>query len=334
MRPLKKKIASENLEATKAKVAFEVVTLVADVKKAFITVQADQETLESMKRNQEALVGSLDLAKRQREAGNVTELALLGREQQCQEGQLALGEAETLLAEHREDLNALLGLDGEQTRWKITSVLPRERPTDLSERDLLKLAEHQRFDLQAAYREARVHAVALKLTESFRWVPVLDFGVIGERDIDYAFNAGPAFRIELPIFNQGQSRLLREQSLLRRSVAKLQGLTCSIRSQVRKDTEKLRLLRERLSLYEKEILPTAKNITRASLDQYNAMQLSPYDLFQARYSEFSAEKEYETTLKDYWLARADLERAVGGTFRIIPDATKPFGKPTRSNKKS
>lgn len=325
MKPLKKKIATENLEATKAKVASEVVTVVAEVKKAFITVQADQETLKSMRKVQEAHEGSLDLAKRQREAGNITELSLLQREQKCQEGRLSLSEAEALQVDHREDLNALMGLDGEQTHWKIVSSLAQELPEDSGERHLLKLAENQRLDLQAAYRETRVHAVTLKLTESFRWVPVLDFGVVGERDIDYAFNAGPAFRIELPIFNQGQARLLREQSLLRRSVAKLQGLTCSIRSNVRKDSEKLHLLKERLRLYQQEILPTAKSITESSLRQYNAMQVSAYDLFQARASEFTSQKEYQATLRDYWIIRIDLERAVGGTFRkILQDAEKPM----------
>lgn len=334
MKPLRKRIAAENLEATRAKVASEVVTLVAEVKKAFFTVQADQKILESMRRMQETREGSLDLARRQREAGNITEFALLQRDQQCQEGRITLAETEALGVEHREDLNVLMGLDGEQTRWRITSALPRQLAEDAPETSLLKLAEDQRLDLQAACREARVHAVALKLTKAFRWVPVLDFGVVGERDIDYAFNAGPSFRMELPIFNQGQSRLLRERSLLRRSVAKLQGLSCSIRSEVRKDSEKLRLLRERLRLYEREILPTAKGITGSLLEQYNAMQVSPYDLFQARSAEFAAGKEYETTLRDYWITRTDLERAVGGTFRRIPNATESPAKSSRPSKKS
>jgi cobalt-zinc-cadmium efflux system outer membrane protein len=47
------------------------------------------------------------------------------------------------------------------------------------------------------------------------------------------------------------------------------------------------------------------------------MLKSPYDLLLAKQNEISAERGYIDALRDYWIARADLERAVGGTLGAI-----------------
>ena len=48
--------------------------------------------------------------------------------------------------------------------------------------------------------------------------------------------------------------------------------------------------------------------------QLNAMQVSPLDLLQAKERELTAERSYIETWRDYWIAHAELERALwGGT---------------------
>ena len=42
------------------------------------------------------------------------------------------------------------------------------------------------------------------------------------------------------------------------------------------------------------------------------MLLGVYQLIQAKQAEFDAYREYIEALRDYWIARSDLERAVGG----------------------
>ena len=51
-----------------------------------------------------------------------------------------------------------------------------------------------------------------------------------------------------------------------------------------------------------------------ALLEYNAMQFSPYELFLAKSQEMEAERSYIDTVRDYWITRAKLERAVGGTL--------------------
>jgi outer membrane protein, heavy metal efflux system len=50
------------------------------------------------------------------------------------------------------------------------------------------------------------------------------------------------------------------------------------------------------------------------------MLLGVYQLLQAKQSEFATYREYIEALRDYWIARSDLERAVGA--RLGPGAAK------------
>lgn len=314
MIPLKKRISEEALEAAELRVAAEVLNLVADVKKSYFTVQADQQLLERLRTIQETNATSLDLGQKQFKAGNITDLALLQIQAKYDEGRLQIAEAESNLEEHCEEFNERLGLWGPQTDWKIKGELPQPRQEDFSTKHLESLAVAQRLDLRAAHREMTTLISAFGLTKTFRWVPVLDFGFTGERDIDGALNMGPQFRIELPIFNQGQSRIARGQAELRRAAAKFEALAILIRSDTRKFRNKLANLFAQAVFYRDHVLPSHIEIVNRSILQYNAMQLSPYELFQAKAAELAAERAYIATLRDYWMTRAELERAVGGTL--------------------
>ncbi len=45
---------------------------------------------------------------------------------------------------------------------------------------------------------------------------------------------------------------------------------------------------------------------------YNAMQVSAFQLFQARRDEVDAGNEYILALRDYWLARSRLDQVLSG----------------------
>ena len=323
MAPLKKRIAEEQLEAAELRVAAEVLDLVADVKKAFVTAQADQEILAQLTTIQQTTAASLDLTQKQYKAGNATDLALLHAQAAYDDGRLELAQARVTLQEHNEQLDRLLGLWGEQADWKIAADLPPAPDADFSMQRLESLAVAQRADLRAAHREVTTLASALGLTKTFRWVPVLDFGFSGERDIDGALNMGPQFRLELPIFNQGQARVARGEAELRRAAAKFEALAVDIRSEVREARDKLAGLRDQSKFYRDEVLPTRERLVSHSLAQYNAMQLSPYELFLAQADRFKARRDSIATLRDYWIARAELERAVGGSL-TPPSSVEPL----------
>jgi outer membrane protein, heavy metal efflux system len=78
--------------------------------------------------------------------------------------------------------------------------------------------------------------------------------------------------------------------------------------------DRLISLRDMAEFYHDDLLPTRIKIVNKALLEYNAMQLSPYELFLAKSQELEAERNYIDALRDYWITRAKLERTVGGTL--------------------
>ncbi|HEY5891774.1 MAG TPA: TolC family protein [Chthoniobacterales bacterium] len=312
--PLKKRIAIEQLEAAQLRVASEVLQVVAEVKKAYFTVQANQQLLSRLKIIQETASTSLDLNQRQYEAGNITDLTLLQAQASYSEGRLEIAQASMALGEHREQLNRLLGLWGDQTNWKITGDVLPVPVNDFLIRNLEALAVSQRLDLQAAHRDLLAATTALKLNKSTRWVPALDLGFNVSRDIDGARSFGPSLGAELPVFNRGKGRVSRNEAELRRAAVKLEALAVDIRSEVREKRDKLLSLRDIAKFYHDDLLPTRIKVVNKALLEYNAMQLSAYQLFMVKADELKAERGYIDTSLEYWSTRADLERIVGGTL--------------------
>jgi cobalt-zinc-cadmium efflux system outer membrane protein len=330
MIPLKRKMSEERLEAIELRVADETLELVAEVKASYFRVQAGQQLISRLKLIQETNAAALDLAQKQYKAGNSTDLALLQSQASYSQGRLDIAKAEADLREMTEEFNRLLGLWGSQTAWRIQGDIMPIPDSDFSLKRLESLAVAQRLDLRAAHRDLTSLVTALGLTKIYRWIPVLEFGFAGERDTEGALNMGPAFRLEIPIFNQGQSRLVRGAAELRRAENRLAAIAVKVRSETRQLRDQLISLRDRAKFYHDEILPTRIKIVNKALLEYNAMQLSPYELFLAKSQELEAERNYIDTLRDYWITRAKLERAVGG--KLAPSSPPAVATERNSTK--
>ena len=329
MIPLKKKTSEERLEAAELRVADETLKLVEKVKAAYFMVQANQQLISRLKVIQETNAASLELAQKQYKAGNITDLALLQLQASYSQGLLDIAKAETDLRDKREELTRLLGLWGSQIAWQIRGDIMSIPDSEFSVKGLESLAVAQRLDLRAAHRRLTSVVTALGLTKTYRWVPVLEFGFAGERDIEGALNMGPSFRLEVPIFNQGQSRLARVAAELRRAENRLAGLAIEIRSETRELRDRLISLRDMAKFYHDDVLPTRIKILNNALLEYNAMQLSPYELFLAKSQELEAERNYIDTLRDYWITRAKLERTVGGKLTPRDPTSVADGETTK-----
>lgn len=312
MTPLKKKIAAEHLEAVTWRVSQEALTLVAKVKSAYVTYQAEQQLLLQLKTIQETKAVALELAQKQFQAGNNTDLMLLTFQSSYAQGKIELLNAETELQSQREKINRLLGLWGKETAWEIKGEVMTPVETELNIDHLETLAVAQRLDLRAAHRELTSIISALKLTKTYRWTPVLNMGFTSERDIEPALNMGPSFSLELPIFNQGQGRIARGEAQLRVAENKCEALAVEIRSEVRELRARLMSLASTAHYYQYDLLPLRASIVQKAMLQYNAMQLSSYDLFKIKEEELETQRDYLHILRDYWTTRAELERVVGG----------------------
>jgi cobalt-zinc-cadmium efflux system outer membrane protein len=319
MLPLRKRVAAEQLAAAQLRVAGEALRVVAEVKSEVYWLQGERAMLAHRKTIVEINATSLDLAQRQHEAGNITDLALAQQQAAYNTARLAFVTAENEQREHREKLNRLLSLWGADTAWKLSDGLPALPEGDVPLRGLESLAVAQRLDLGAAQKELASLVRALGLTKSYRYIGALEFGVDTEHEPDHSNVTGPTFRLELPLFNQGQARVAKGEAELRRAERKVEALAIDIRADVRALHDKLAALRETARFYQNEIVPTQRVVTSGTQLRYNGMLTGNFDLFNARAEQADAEQKSIETLRDYWITRAELERAVGGSLR--PGAT-------------
>jgi len=323
MIPLKKRVAKDRLESVALRVADDTLELVSQVKEAFYTFQASQQLLNRFKEIVDANAASLDLAQRQHEAGNITDLGLTQQQESYSRSRLDVATTEADIRRNREKLNRLLGLWGTDTDWQLPGDLPEVPNSDVSASKLERLAISQRLDLQAGYLRVTSEARNLHLTKSFRLLGALDFGVESERETDAQTRTGPTFAIELPIFNQGQARIARSEAALRQEQDKFEALAIDVRSQIRELRDELTSKRDIARFYQDELLPDERRILDESLSLYNAMEINNFELFTTKAEEARTEREYTEAVRDYWITCAELERAVGGSLNARVRSEKP-----------
>jgi cobalt-zinc-cadmium efflux system outer membrane protein len=334
MLPLKKQVAKVQLEAAALRVANATLELVSQVKSAFYSLQASRQLLKRFKVIIDTNAAALDLALRQHEAGNIADLALAQQQATYSRSRFDIAIAEAEIRRNREKLNRLLGLWGMDTDWQISGELPEVPSSDLPMRGLERLAISQRLDLQAGYLQVTSQVKNLGLTKSFRLLGALDFGVNSERETDSQTRSGPTFAIELPIFNQGQARIARGEGALRQAQDNFEALATDVRSQIRELGDELASKREIARFYQDELVPGQRRILNESLINYNAMAIGNFELFATKAEEARTEREYIEAARDYWITRAELERAVGGNLnprQSVDDKSQPVSnsRPTR-----
>lgn len=324
MIPLRKKVAAAQLARAQLKVGDAVLKLAAEVKSDFYTLQAKQMLFGRLGELGNTYGAALELTQRQHEAGNLPDLELANQQSTYSQAKLDAAQVAAEMRSDREKLNRLMGLWGGDTQWKIADELPglvgRDFPTDRLE----SLAIAQRLDLAASKAEVGAVVQSLGLTKTYRYVGAIEFGVDTEKSPDRQRVTGPTLKLELPIFNQGQSRIARLQAQLRQAERRLEADAIDIRSEVREARDRLLAKRDLATYYRDNLVPERKRVLELTITSYNGMLKGPYDLLLARQNELAAERGYIDALRDYWIARADLERAVGGSLTSIRRTQSSF----------
>jgi cobalt-zinc-cadmium efflux system outer membrane protein len=323
--PLKKKVAALQFEQTKLRVSHEILQLAAEVKIGFYTVQARQQFLQRLQAIADLKDAGVDLSTRQHTAGNINDLELANQQAAWQQAKLELGKTQAQLRVDREQLNRLLGWDGANTVWKISDELPALPEKETAADDLESLAVKQRMDLRIAEQQVALASRALKLRRNTRYLPAaVKLGVDTERGSDRQRVTGPTLNLELPIFDHGQGAIVRLRAQQRQAQFQLEALVTNIRSEVRQAHGTLMATRELTDFYAHVYLPQRLRIVNETLLQYNAMQEGTFQLIAAKERELIAEREYTEAWRDYWIARAELEKAVGGK---LPEGTMSVSSP-------
>ena len=173
----------------------------------------------------------------------------------------------------------------------------------------------QRLDLKALRMRMDVIGQSLALRTKTRYVPVeIKVGVDTEREPDAQRLTGPTLDLELPIFNQGQGEIAKLTAQYRQAQRELEAREVNARSEVREARDQMMAARDLTSHIETRLLPIQQQALKLTLQQYNYMLKGAYDLLVAKQNEVAAERSHIDAWRDYWIARTELERAVGGSL--------------------
>lgn len=328
VRPLRKKVAAAQFEQTKLRVGNTILNLAAEVRSTYYALQADEQTLEMRRTVVQATEAAVDIATRQHDAGTLKTLDLANQQGFHDQAKLDMTRTDIQIIADRERLNRLMGIWGADTMWKLPERLPELPESEIPMEHLESIAVSQRLDLAAARQETQVIAHALSLTRRYRYFYVFDVGVDSEHDVadDVTFT-GPNLTLELPIFDRRQAEIARLEAQLRQSLQRLASLAIDIRSEVREIRERLLAARNVAKYHHDSILPLRQRIVDESQLYYNGMLIGVYELLLAKQNQINAGREYIETLRDYWIARSDLERAVGGRLIVTEETTQPPAQP-------
>ena len=321
--PARKKVAARNLEQTKLQVADKVLQLAAETQTAFYDLQAQMELLNRLNTIVEVNEAAADFAQRQYDAGNINDLALHEQQAPAIQSRLDLMNAKAQVQAQREQLNRLLGLSDAQINWQIAEELPSLPANEISLTNLESLAVNQRLDLAAKRNQAESIAAALRLKRHTRFIPGATIGVDTERTPDGQRVTGPTLDLEIPIFDQGQPAIAKLTAEFEQAKDNYAAQEVNVRSAVREVQASLLAARKSVEFSQKDLLPLRQKILGETMLQYNAMQKNSFDLLLAKEREQNAEQGGIEALRNYWLARVELERAVGGRLVVEPAAPAP-----------
>jgi len=164
---------------------------------------------------------------------------------------------------------------------------------------------------------------ALELTKKW-WLSTVQVGVETEKSSDGQFQTGPHLSVELPIFNQRQGEIGRQEAIIRQVKHRALSLQEQVRIEVRTALDRVAAARQVAEFYASDILPLRRRVLASTQDRYNSMYAGVFELLSTKAELTTAQTASARALQDYWTARSDLELALGTR---VPETSLPSPEP-------
>lgn len=315
--PLRRQEAQQRQAATQREVALQMLALAADTRKAFYQAVAAQQTAAYRQDAREAAQAAAELARRMQQAGNWSALDQAREQGFLAEARLGALQAELAHARARERLTRLLGLPGADA-LKLPARLP-DLPAQLEERPgLEQQALQSRLDLQAARARMEASAKALGLSRVTRFVDVLSLDLKHNSASEAPRQTGFEIGFEIPLFDWGEARVARAEARYLQDAHLAAQAVIEARSELREAYEGYRSAHEVARHYRDEVLPLARRVSEEQLLRYNGMFIGVFELLADARTQIGTVNASIEALRDFWIARADLDLALVGRPALAP----------------
>jgi outer membrane protein TolC len=322
--PLVKEVESRRFAQTQALVTLQVLSLAADTRKAYFNAVAAEETVRYTRQVMRAADASAELARRMEQVGNFNKLQRAREQSFYADAALNVARAEQAQRSTRERLTRLLGAWGAQSQFTLPERLPDLPKSTIDLPDLEQVALEQRLDVRGARLFAEQTAKNLGLTRTTRLVNVLEFGVIRNSFSDAPSQPGYEIGFELPLFDWGDARVARAESIYMQALDRAAQTAINARSEVREAYTGYRSAFDIARHHRDEIVPLRQRIAEENVLRYNGMLIGVFELLADARAQIVSVNNAIESLRDFWIAQADLDMALIGK----PSLAMPRGPAT------
>jgi outer membrane protein TolC len=319
--PLATRIQGRMFEQAQQDVSAAALKVAAETRAAWYEAVAGVQAVEYAGQVGAAADAGATLAERMRRAGNWSSLDQY-REQAFHAGAMAdVARATRNANASRERLTRLLGLWGEDARYRLPDRLPVLPAAPLELADVERTALDGRLDVRTATRATEHTATSLGLARATRFINVLELGAVHEIASGEPKERGYELTLEIPLFDWGSARTVRAEAVYMQSVNRLADTAANARSEAREAYAAYRTSYDLARHYRDVVIPLRKQISDETLLRYNGMLAGPFELLADAREQATAVAAAIDALKEYWVADASLEAALGGRLPAPTTAT-------------
>lgn len=318
--------ARARFDAERQELVAEIVNEALDVSEAWYALVTARQ-LHAMRALVEESAGASEaVAERMADAGTLSRLGLARESATHAQAAAETLEAESEVVAAREHLLAALA-SAPVDDVRVPEVLPAVPASELPLERLVEAASCARADLRAARAQRMALAHELGLARQLGSLGILEGGALGEREVEGEWSAGPALEVEIPLFDQGQARRARAASAWREATWAVRALEAEVLRDVRTHRLRLDVLRKQVELHAQRLIPARERVVALSQQEYDFMLIGVDKLLEAKRDEYEAYARYVTTIRDYWIERVHLERAVGVRLQVSAPPAVDLPKP-------
>lgn len=326
--PLVKAAESRRFAQTQALVTLELLALAGDTRKAYFNALAAEESVRYMRQVKQAAEASAELARRMEQVGNFSKLQRAREQSFYADAALNLARAEQAQRSTRERLTRLLGTWGAQSQFTLPERLPDLPESAMDLPDLERVALEQRLDVRGAKLAAQQTAKNLGLTRTTRFINVLEVGVIRNGFNDAPSQRGYEISFELPLFDWSDARVAKAESIYLQALDRAAQTAINARSQVREAYTGYRSAYDIARHHRDEIVPLRRRVAEENLLRYNGMLIGVFELLADARAQIASVNNYIDSLRDFWIAQADLDLAlIGKPSLAVPAGPAITGEP-------
>jgi outer membrane protein TolC len=182
-----------------------------------------------------------------------------------------------------------------------------------------QLAMVQRLDVQAAVLGTGQLAKNLGLIKATRFINVLEVGAVRNTFNDQPAENGVEVSLELPLFDWGDAKVAKAESIYMQAVNRTEEIAVNARSEIREVYLAYRSSYDIAKYFQDEVVPLKKRISEENQLRYNGMLIGVFDLLADARSQIISVNSAIDASRDFWIAKADLDiNLIGRPIMNIP----------------